>query len=137
MQVSGALDGSYLLEVAERPDPGAPFIVARVPKPDAAPDDQPELRQRVIAVRSFIKQRLLHEKEPDLRGWPMVHRPYVALTGQLSFTRDHGGSPIPMDRIARTSSWELVPIVELGFPARQSGADAPAARQQSLSAPPT
>ena len=138
MQVSGTGDGTYLLEVAERPDPGAPFIVARVPEPDAVPDDQPELRQRVIAVRSFIKERLLYGKEPDQRGWPMVHRPYITLTAQLFFAKDHHDGSLPsMERTERTSSWELAPIVEMGFPPRQSAAHTPVAPQQRLSAPPT
>lgn len=109
MQVEGAPDGTYTLELADAPRTGAPSILVALPPPDSLP---PPLRQADEAARAFVKQTLLHGAEPDLHPWPLTHRPHVWLTGRL--IRASVGTPAPRE-IAPATQFSFAPLA--GTPA--------------------
>jgi hypothetical protein len=103
-QVQGAADSTYTLQLADGPGAGAPYIVIRLPLPDRLPPGAAALRQADADARQFVKQTLLHGAEPDLRPWPLIHRPHIWLTGQL-VSAPTGGP----------ARWEIAPATRFSF----------------------
>jgi hypothetical protein len=104
MQVEGASDGTYTLELADAPRTGAPSIVVALPPPDGLPSAQHQANE---AAREFVKQTLLHGAEPGLHPRPLTHRPHVWLRGRL--IPSPAGSSVPRE-IAPASQFSFVPL---------------------------
>jgi membrane peptidoglycan carboxypeptidase len=115
-RVQSSADGTYVLDLAEGPEPGAPRTVIRLPEPDALPAADVHLRQADANARRFVQTVFLHGAEPDLRPWPLIHRPYIAVTGQLAVaalaTTQNASPPQPA---LPASSWQIAPATQFEF----------------------
>jgi hypothetical protein len=103
MQVEGASDGTYTLELADAPT-GAASIVVSLPPSEGLP---PQQHQANDAARAFVKETLLHGAEPNLRPWPLTHRPHVWLRGRL--IPAPAGSLVAQE-IVPASAFSFVPL---------------------------
>jgi hypothetical protein len=108
-------DGAYRLLVSPIQEAGAPSLSAVVPPPDQA-TGPPGVRVPLQAVRTFIRQRLLQQREPSPRGAVMRRPLFVQLTGQVSVPdpshRESSQGHSPRDATAR---WALHPVLDIQF----------------------
>jgi hypothetical protein len=115
-------DGAYRLLVSPTQDAGAPSLSAVVPSPDQAAGP-PGVRAQLQAARTFIRQRLLQQREPSPRGSVMRRPVFVHLTGQVSVPdpsrRASSQGQDPRDAAVR---WAMHPVLDIQFvvPARPS-----------------
>jgi hypothetical protein len=116
-------DNAYRLLVSPTQEAGAPSLSAVVPPPDqdAGP---PSVRMQLQAVRTFIRQRLLQQREPSPRGAVMRRPILVQLTGRVSVpdpsrrasSQGHG----PRDATGR---WAMRPALDIQFATPAGPAD--------------
>ena len=106
-------DGAYRLLVSPTQEPGAPGLSAVVPPPDQA-SGSPGVPVQLQAVRTFIRQRLLQQREPSPRGAVMRRPVLVHLTGQVSVPdpsrRESSQGHGPRDAAAR---WAMRPVLDI------------------------
>jgi hypothetical protein len=122
-RVSRDLDGTYRLQVSASQRAGAPGLIAVLPHPDRV-SGLPSVRAQLQTVRGFIKQRLLRQQEPSLRGSVMRRPVFVQLTGQLSYP-DAPLSDSPQVRGPRGAMghWEVRPVLDIHFATPSAPAD--------------
>jgi hypothetical protein len=114
-RVSRAPDRAYHIHMSPSPRAATPTLIAVVPPPDQA-STSPAVRTQLQAVRTFITQRLLRQKEPSPRGSVIRQPIFVQLTGQLSH------SDTPPEAASRrkgtqdsSTGWEMRPVTEIRF----------------------
>ena len=108
-------DSAYRLLVSPTQEARAPSLSAVVPPPDQAAGP-PGVRVQLQAVRTFIRQQLLQQREPSPRGSVMRRPIFMQLTGQVSVpdlsrhesSQGHG----PRDATAR---WAMHPVLDIQF----------------------
>jgi hypothetical protein len=108
-------DSAYRLLVSPTQEPGAPGLSAVVPLPDQA-SGPPGVHAQLQAVRTFIRQRLLQQREPSPQGAVMRRPVFVQLTGQVSVPdpsrRESSQGHGPRDATAR---WAMRPVLDIQF----------------------
>ena len=108
-------DSAYRLLVSPIQEAGAPSLSAVVPPPDQAAGP-PGVREQLQAVRTFIRQQLLQQREPSPRGSVMRRPVFVQLTGQVSVPdpsrRESSQGHGPRDATAR---WAMHPVLDIQF----------------------
>ena len=108
-------DSAYRLLVSPTQEAGAPRLSAVVPPPDQA-SGPPGVHAQLQAVRTFIRQRLLQQREPSPRGAVMRRPIFVYLTGQVSVPdpsrRESSQGHGPQDATAR---WAMRPVLDIQF----------------------
>lgn len=114
-RISRASDSTYHLYVSPNRKAGARVLVATAPPPtqdQGSPVGQAQLQ----TVRTFIRQQLLRQQEPSLRGSVMQRPIFVQLTGQLSIPATPPTAP-SRGRRSQTAAprWEIRPILEVQF----------------------
>ena len=114
-RISRAPDGTYHLHVSPNRHSGARVLVATVPPPDQA-NGSPGSQAQLQTVRTFIRQQLLRQQEPSLRGSVMQRPIFVQLTGQLSVPVTPPTAP-SQGRRSQTAAarWEIRPLLEVEF----------------------
>jgi hypothetical protein len=114
-RISRAPDSTYHLYVSPNRQAGAQVLVATVPPPRQA-EGSPAGQVQIEAVRTVIRQQLLRQREPSLRGSVMQRPIFVQLTGQLSTP---AAPPPPPSRGKRsqaaTARWEIRPLLGVRF----------------------
>jgi hypothetical protein len=114
--VAGEPDGDYHLQISNSPDSGDPCIIVEVPKNDAAYVRDAFVRQKVKAVRDFLRARLLRGREPSGGGNVMQHPPYMEFAGALFFDDAHvGGAPRGKKGMHAATLWEIHPVIGARF----------------------
>ena len=114
-RISRAPDSTYHLYVSPNRQAGARVLVATVPPPHQA-QGSPAGQAQLQTVRTFIRQQLLRQQEPSLRGSVMQRPIFVQLTGQLSIPAAPPPAPSRGKRSqAATARWEIRPILEVQF----------------------
>ena len=98
-----------------QPTPDDDCIIVEAPKPDFI--ESTDLKQRVTAVRNYIKTTILKDSEPSNRGSVMVHAVCVRATGQLFYDDAHlkrdGGKELRGKKGMQSHTlWELHPITD-------------------------
>jgi hypothetical protein len=114
-RVSRATDRAYHLQISPSPRSAAPSLIAVAPPPDQ-PSTSTAVRTQLQAVRTFITQRLLRQKEPSPRGSVIRQPIFVQLTGQLSYSHTPPAEA-SQHRGAQDSStgWEVRPVTDIRF----------------------
>jgi len=115
------------------PTPADNCIIVEAPRQDFVND--PDLKQRVTTIRSYIQAKIMHgTKEPANAGSVMIHAVCVQVTGALFYDDAHIGKNGPELRGKRgmlsKTLWELHPLTSLQIvPSRQLSVE------RNLSAP--
>lgn len=101
-----------------KPAAGDQCVIVEIGRPDAIPDA--DLSKRADTVRSYIRTKLLQNKEPSstTHGSVMQHPVYVKVSGQLFFDDAHlksDGTSQPRGKggMSTATLWELHPIYDL------------------------
>jgi len=122
-QVSRAPDNTYRLHVSPNRNTGARALIAMVPPPDQALGS-PAVQAQLQTVRTFIRQQLLGQQEPSLRGSIMQRPIFVQLSGQLSNPASSPGVPSRGKRSQdATARWEIRPVLEVQFATPSESSD--------------
>jgi hypothetical protein len=95
-------------------------LIVEVPRPDTAYEHSAEPRDSAIAVREFLKSKILAGKEPAGGTGSKIGSAYVEVIGQLFIDAHHlphcdsrGKQGMPA-----TTCWEVHPIVAAHFAPR-------------------
>ena len=96
-----------------QPTPADNCIIVEAPRQDFVND--PDLKQRVTTIRSYIQAKIMHgTTEPANAGSVMIHAVCVQVTGALFYDDAHVGKNGPELRGKRGMSsktlWELHPL---------------------------
>jgi hypothetical protein len=114
-RISRGTDGTYRLHMSASRNTEARALTAMVPPAVQAPD-LPTVQAQVQEVRAFIKQQLLRQKEPSLRGSVMQRPIFVQLTGQVANPASSSGTPAQKKRAQEaTAHWEIRRVLEIQF----------------------
>jgi hypothetical protein len=114
-RISRATDSTYHLYVSPNRQAGARVLLATVPPPSQA-QGSPAGQGQLQTVRTFIRQQLLRQQEPSLRGSVMQRPIFVQLTGQLSVPTATPPAPSRGKRLqAAPARWEIRPLLEVQF----------------------
>jgi hypothetical protein len=114
-RISRVPDNTYHLYVSPTRQAGGRVLVAAIPPPNQA-QGSPGAQAQLQAVRTFIRQQLLRQQEPSLRGSVMQRPTFVQLTGQLWVPSAPTPAPSRGKRSQATpAGWEIRPTLEVQF----------------------
>jgi hypothetical protein len=117
--VAGEDDGDYHIQISASADSGDHCLIVEVPNPDPEFVKTADLRPGFEAVRTFIKARLLKNKEPSSSGSVMEGKAFVRVTGQLFYDDSHvGDQPRGKKGMKAATLWELHPVTAMEFAPR-------------------
>lgn len=128
--VAAETDGDYHIQISDSPASGDPCLIVEVPNPDPDFEMDPKLQPLFEQVRAFVRDELLHGKEPSTGG-TILHQPvYVTVTGQLFYDVAHVGEARSRGKkhMRAANLWEIHPIVKMGLakpPSEEVAAPAP------------
>jgi len=107
-------DDEYHIQISSSKTDGDNCLIVEVPDPKNTDDS--ELKKNYENVRSFIRERLLHGKEPSRSGNLIGGRAYVYVTGQLFYDAAHSHNQIRGKKGMRSNClWEIHPIIDMNF----------------------
>src|SRR5579872_6405142 len=114
--VAGETDGDYHIQISASADSGDQCLIVEVPNPDPAYTTSADLQPKFEAVRTFIKTKMLANKDPSTSGSVMQHPVYVTVTGILFYDDSHVGDPPRGKKGMKAGTlWELHPVTALAF----------------------
>lgn len=114
--VAAEADGDYHIQVSDSADSGDHCLIVEVPNPAPEFVKTEELRPRFETVRTFIKGKLLKDREPSTSGSVMQGKVYVRITGQLFYDDSHvGDQPRGKKGMKAATLWELHPVTAIEF----------------------
>jgi hypothetical protein len=114
--VAAETDGDYHIQISASATSGDQCLIVEVPKPDPEYVQSADLRPTFETVRSFIKAKMLADKEPSPTGSVLQHPVYVTVTGILFYDDSHVGDP-PRGKMGMKAAtlWELHPVTAMVF----------------------
>jgi hypothetical protein len=103
-------DGDYHIQISNSETSGDHCLIVEVPYPTYV-KSAPNLKKLCAAVRSYIKKKILANKEPGTSGTVIKKAVYVTVTGQLFYDDSHVGD-VPRGKrgMHAATLWELHPV---------------------------
>lgn len=109
-----ANDDEYHIQLSGSKESGDNCLIVEVP--DSKNTDDEALKAKYEAVRTFIRERILHGRKPGSGGNIIGGRAYVSVTGQLFFDASHTHNQVRGKKGMRSNSlWEIHPIIDMKF----------------------
>jgi hypothetical protein len=106
-------DGDYHIQISNSETSGDHCLIVEVPYPTYV-KSAPNLKKLCAAVRSYIKKKILANKEPGTSGTVLKKAVYVTVTGQLFYDDSHvGDAPRGKRGMHAATLWELHPVTGL------------------------
>jgi hypothetical protein len=107
-------DDDYHIQISGDKTTGDSCLIVEVPDPKNVESDT--LKKEYEKIRSFIREKILHGKDPGTAGNLIGGRAYVYVTGQLFFDASHTHNQVRGKRGLRSYSlWEIHPIIDMNF----------------------
>lgn len=120
--VAGETDGDYHIQISGSATTGDQCLIVEVPNPDPAYTASAELQPIFEALRTFIKTKMLANKDPSVTGSVMQHPVYVTVTGILFYDDSHVGDPPRGKKGMKAATlWELHPVTAMVFAPKGKG----------------
>ncbi len=109
-------DCDYHIEITPEQDSPDGMVIVEVPAPDAAHEADPEVRQQVADVRSWLYTRLHLTHEPSSSGTSIGGRAYIEFSGALFFDGPHSPNcDARGSRPGAATCWEVHPVTGAKF----------------------
>ncbi|HEY2032895.1 MAG TPA: hypothetical protein VGH02_04345 [Rhizomicrobium sp.] len=114
--IAGETDGDYHIQISASQNDGNNCLIVEIPKDDPNYVPSAALRSGFGKVRSWIKEKLFHGKEPSTGGSVLTHPVYVRVSGQLFYDDSHvGDQPRGKKGMHAATLWELHPVTAMSF----------------------